>query len=105
MAGQFYPAEPEQLRKALSSYLERNLHPHLPPPPLRGRIKEGGGAKGIIVPHAGYIYSGPVAGAVYSRIILPETIILLGPNHTGVGKPFSLMREGIWNTPLGKVEI
>ncbi|MCK4244608.1 MAG: AmmeMemoRadiSam system protein B [Candidatus Omnitrophica bacterium] len=91
VAGQFYPAEPEQLKKDLSSYLERNLE------------KEE--AKGIIVPHAGYIYSGPVAGAVYSRINLPDTIILLGPNHTGAGKPFSLMSEGIWGTPLGEVEI
>ena len=91
VAGQFYPAEPEQLKKALSSYLEKKL--------------EKKGAKGIIVPHAGYIYSGPVAGAVYSRIILPETIILLGPNHTGAGEPFSLMDKGIWRTPLGEVEI
>ena len=91
VAGQFYPAEPEQLKKSVFSYLEKNLE------------KET--ARGIIVPHAGYIYSGPVAGAVYARIDLPETIILLGPNHTGAGKPFSLMREGIWKTPLGKVEI
>ncbi len=91
VAGQFYPAEPEQLKKSVFSYLEKNLE------------KET--ARGIIVPHAGYIYSGPVAGAVYARIDLPKTIILLGPNHTGAGKPFSLMREGIWKTPLGKVEI
>ena len=91
VAGQFYPAEPEQLKKSVFSYLEKDLE------------KET--ARGVIVPHAGYIYSGPVAGAVYARINLPKTIILLGPNHTGAGKPFSLMREGIWKTPLGKVEI
>ena len=91
VAGQFYSAEPEQLKKTLSFYLKSNLE------------KEK--ANGIIVPHAGYIYSGPVAGAVYARVKLPETIILLGPNHTGAGKPFSLMGKGIWKTPLGQVEI
>ena len=91
VAGQFYPAEPEQLKKTIFSCLEKNLE------------KET--ARGVIVPHAGYIYSGSVAGAVYARINLPKTIILLGPNHTGAGKPFSLMRDGIWKPPLGKVEI
>jgi hypothetical protein len=60
---------------------------------------------GLISPHAGYIYSGAVAGAVISRIKFKDTFIIMGPNHTGSGKPFSIMTEGRWKTPLGEVEI
>jgi len=60
---------------------------------------------GLICPHAGYIYSGPVAGAAVSRIKFTDTFIIMGPNHTGLGKPFSLMTSGTWETPLGNVEI
>jgi len=60
---------------------------------------------GLVSPHAGYIYSGPVAGAVISRIKFNDTFIIMGPNHTGRGKPFSIMTEGVWKTPLGEVEI
>jgi AmmeMemoRadiSam system protein B len=60
---------------------------------------------GLISPHAGYIYSGPVAGATISRIKFKDTFIIMGPNHTGRGKPFSIMTEGSWQTPLGEVEI
>jgi AmmeMemoRadiSam system protein B len=62
-------------------------------------------ALGIVSPHAGLIYSGSVAGAVYSRIELPDTMVLIGPNHTGLGAPVSLMARGRWETPLGLVEI
>jgi AmmeMemoRadiSam system protein B len=51
------------------------------------------------------VYSGPVAGAVYSSIELPGTFVLIGPNHTGLGEPVSLMAKGEWETPLGKVRI
>jgi AmmeMemoRadiSam system protein B/AmmeMemoRadiSam system protein A len=57
------------------------------------------------LPHAGYIYSGPVAGATISKIRLRDTFIILGPNHTGLGKAFSIMTQGFWRTPLGDVEI
>ena len=60
---------------------------------------------GLISPHAGYIYSGAVAGAIISRIKFKDTFIIMGPNHTGNGKPFSIMTEGKWKTPLGEVEI
>jgi len=59
----------------------------------------------VIVPHAGYVYSGRVAGAVFSRIEFRDTCIVMGPNHTGNGVPFSIMTEGTWKTPLGDVEI
>ncbi|MDH4163522.1 MAG: AmmeMemoRadiSam system protein B [Nitrospirota bacterium] len=62
-------------------------------------------ALGVLSPHAGLVYSGSVAGAVFSRIIIPETIVLIGPNHTGLGAPVSLMASGTWSTPLGNVTI
>jgi hypothetical protein len=60
---------------------------------------------GLIAPHAGYIYSGMVAGAVISKIKFGDTFVLLGPNHTGRGKNFSIMTEGTWITPLGETEV
>ena len=64
-----------------------------------------GRAIAIMAPHAGYMYSGAVAGAVYSRVQTPSRIIILGPNHTGMGVPLSIMRDGVWKTPLGDMEI
>ena len=62
-------------------------------------------ALGIVVPHAGYVYSGQVAGSVYSCIDIPSRTIILCPNHTGLGKPMSIMRHGAWQTPLGQLQI
>jgi AmmeMemoRadiSam system protein B len=61
--------------------------------------------KGIIAPHAGYMYSGKVAAAVWGKINVPETVIVIGPNHTGQGPSMSVFPEGQWVTPLGNVEI
>jgi AmmeMemoRadiSam system protein B len=63
---------------------------------------------GLICPHAGYMYSGPVAAHSFYELAQdgkPDTVVLLGPNHTGYGSALALMREGIWRTPLGDVEI
>jgi MEMO1 family protein len=60
---------------------------------------------GVVSPHAGLIYSGTVAGAVYSAIEFPETFVLLGPNHTGLGAPISLMDAGEWEIPTGTLPI
>ena len=91
VAGQFYPRNPEELRAEIRSYTEgeNQLIPAL----------------GCVVPHAGYIYSGHVAGAVYSRLDLPKHCIVMCPNHTGMGAPLSVMSEGEWETPLGNVSI
>jgi AmmeMemoRadiSam system protein B len=62
-------------------------------------------AFGIVAPHAGYMYSGHVAGAVYSHIDLPQRMIILCPNHTGFGVPLSIMKSGAWQTPLGLMQI
>lgn len=59
----------------------------------------------IVVPHAGYLYSGDVAGDTYARVVLPRRFIILCPNHRGLGSPLSIMREGAWETPLGLVPI
>jgi AmmeMemoRadiSam system protein B len=91
VAGQFYSANPEKLRSGIRSYLQPGI-------PLLE-------AKGVVAPHAGYMYSGAVAGAVYNAVHLPSRFIILGPNHTGRGKPLSLYPSGQWRTPLGPVNI
>jgi len=87
VAGQFYPANPESLRKSIGAYL--------------GPSEPSLDAKGIVAPHAGYMYSGAVAGAVYAAVRLPKRFIILGPNHTGRGVALSLHPPGQWRTPLG----
>jgi MEMO1 family protein len=87
VAGQFYSADPEILRKTVESYVRKSGSP----------LK----AQAILVPHAGYIYSGAIAGAVYSAIELPRRFLMLGPNHTGWGSALALHPEGEWLTPLG----
>jgi AmmeMemoRadiSam system protein B len=62
-------------------------------------------AIGVVVPHAGYIYSGEVAGAIYTRVVIPSRTIILCPNHTGFGVPLSIMSSGSWQTPLGDLQL
>jgi len=93
VAGRFYAADPESLRRDLIE-MTRGLCPEHAP---RGVA--------LMVPHAGYIYSGRVAAAAYSAIRLPDRIVVLGPNHTGLGEPVALMSEGSWRSPLGDVPI
>lgn len=91
VAGRFYPAKPAELIAALQGFVQ----PVEKPTP----------AIGVIVPHAGYMYSGHVAGAVYSQVTVPRRNIVLCPNHTGCGVPLSIMRAGAWETPLGNMQI
>ena len=91
VAGYFYPRDPIRLREMIEQFL----------PPKAKKIK----ALGALCPHAGYMYSGPVAAATYSHIYIPEKVILIGPNHTGLGARASIMTEGSWLTPLGEVKI
>jgi len=93
VAGRFYPRDPTTLRGEIDAYLSQR--PGQKPLP----------ALGCIVPHAGYIYSGHVAGAVFAALEIPERCIILCPNHTGVGCPLAIMSEGAWETPLGEVRI
>jgi len=91
VAGGFYPADPKQLRADVKSYLSPRA--------------EAISAIGCIAPHAGYMYSGQVAGAVFSRLKIPDCCVVLCPNHTGRGRPLAIMKEGEWRTPLGAVPI
>jgi len=62
----------------------------------------------LVCPHAGYMYSGPVAAHAYYRLAAegkPDVVVLLGPNHTGYGSALAVMNEGFWRTPLGDLEI
>jgi MEMO1 family protein len=91
VAGRFYPGDRAVLLDDLSSYLSPSVTPQA--------------AIGCIVPHAGYVYSGPVAGAVFASIEVPRRCLLLCPNHTGRGQPLAIMSNGAWQTPLGPVTI
>lgn len=91
VAGQFYPGSPVGLRRMIESMVEPGVE----------KVE----VVGLVSPHAGYVYSGFVAGAVISRIKFKDTFVILGPNHTGRGKVFSIMSKGAWRTPLGDVEI
>jgi len=61
--------------------------------------------RALVVPHAGWMYSGKVAGAVYGRVALPRLAVLLGPNHTGLGPWGSIMTRGSWGIPGGEIAI
>ena len=61
--------------------------------------------RALVVPHAGWMYSGKVAGAVYGRVTLPRLAVLLGPNHTGLGPWGSIMTRGSWGVPGGEIAI
>jgi AmmeMemoRadiSam system protein B len=91
VAGQFYPDSASELKAMIEAMVDK-----------KAKKEE---VIGLLSPHAGYIYSGPVAGAAISRIKFQDTFIIMGPNHTGAGKPLSIMSEGVWETPLGEVEI
>lgn len=90
VAGSFYSGRPETLRRELDG-----LIPAVP------KSK----ALAVIVPHAGYIYSGRVAGAVYACVDVPQDVVLLCFNHRGRGQEFGVWPEGAWRTPLGDAPV
>lgn len=91
-AGTFYPAEETPLRRQLKELIKEE------------QKKEQ--AFGIVSPHAGYVFSGRIAGLCFSRVALTKTVIILGPNHTGLGAPFSIMAEDVqWQMPMGAVAV
>jgi AmmeMemoRadiSam system protein B len=106
VASQFYEGDAEALRAQISSCFLHQLGPKKLPKinfDIRPRS-----IMGLICPHAGYMYSGPVAASAFYELAVdgkPDTVVLLGPNHTGYGSALALMREGVWRTPLGDVEI
>jgi AmmeMemoRadiSam system protein B/AmmeMemoRadiSam system protein A len=91
VAGAFYPASAADITAMMARFVDKNAP------------KEE--AVGLLVPHAGYQYSGAVTGATISRIKFKDTFIIMGPTHSGLGLPFSVWTEGTWKTPLGEVEV
>lgn len=95
VAGRFYPGDPDDLRTEVRGYLSQARF--INQTPVR--------AMGCIAPHAGYMYSGHVAGAVFARVEVTKRCVVLCPNHTGVGRALAMMSDGAWQTPLGDVPI
>jgi hypothetical protein len=93
VAGRFYPANPRELRKQIEHFTGGSVAAHK----LR--------ALGCVVPHAGYMYSGHVAGAVFERLDLPARFIILCPRHYREGQALAIMSEGSWRTPLGEARV
>jgi AmmeMemoRadiSam system protein B len=98
VAGRFYPANAQHLRAEVETYTTAPAAPSSEP---EAKFR----ALGCVVPHAGYIYSGHVAGAVYRRLELPRRFVILCPNHTGMGEPLAVMSAGVWRMPLGDVSL
>jgi len=92
VAGRFYPDDPAELTRQIAGFVPSVEEPLRP-------------ALACLLPHAGYRYSGHVAGAVYARLKLPRRFLLLGPRHFPRGKPQAILSEGAWETPLGRAEI
>ncbi|MCL2135467.1 MAG: AmmeMemoRadiSam system protein B [Candidatus Bathyarchaeota archaeon] len=106
VAGQFYESNAEALKLQIKSCFLNTLGPEKLPEINYHNYPRN--IVGLICPHAGYMYSGAVAASSFFELAkdgLPETIIILCPNHTGYGSGLSLMREGIWQTPLGNIQI
>lgn len=91
VAGMFYEAQADRL--------QRDVRSHLPADAAAEP------ALGAIVPHAGYVYSGPVAGAVFARLRIPASVVILCPNHTGRGAAAAVDPSDAWRTPLGDAEV
>ena len=105
VAGSFYEVDSKSLNKQIEDCILHKLGPGKIPPV---NPKRQNNIVGLVSPHAGYMYSGPVAANGFYRIALggkPDTIIILGPNHRGFGEDISIMAEGKWKTPLGELEI
>jgi AmmeMemoRadiSam system protein B len=105
VAGYFYPSRRDNLVKMIEWSFTHKLGPGAIPSVVTHKTCT---SIGYIVPHAGYMYSGPIAAHAYYNMAqdgVPQSIIILGTNHTGLGKPISVYPEGKWQTPLGFIEV
>jgi AmmeMemoRadiSam system protein B len=93
VAGRFYPSNPAELTALIHKYV------------VADSSKPAISARACLLPHAGYVYSGHVAGAVLARIVLPRKIIILGVRHYPRGEPAAILSSGAWRTPLGDARI
>ncbi len=90
VAGRFYTDDPDMLTRELASRM-----------PARGERK----VLGLVAPHAGYMYSGNLAGKVFGEVHVPDRVVVICPNHTGLGVLLSVWPDGAWQTPLGSMPV
>ena len=103
VAGYFYEADRQALLERIRWSINHELGPK-----AESLSPDGSRALGVVAPHAGYMYSGPVAAWAYAALKgygKPDTVVVIGPNHYGVGAPVAIMRLGVWETPLGSLEV
>jgi len=95
VAGLFYEGNPQALSRTVAGLLAASR-------PAAGALAASSW-RALLLPHAGYAYSGAVAAAGFGAVLWPRTVLLLGPNHTGRGRPVALSPDEAWETPLGPV--
>jgi AmmeMemoRadiSam system protein B len=91
VAGSFYPGDKARLTTMLEGLLVSDLS-------LTGVL-------GAVSPHAGYMYSGPAAGSLFASFVVPRTVVIIGPNHKGMGANYAIFDAGSWRTPMGDVPV
>ena len=104
MAGSFYPSDPEELTSLIVQCFKNPVGPGRLPPAPEGDAP----IVSVVSPHAGYVYSGPVAAHSYlhvSSLRSPEVLVVVAPNHYGVGSGVATFKEGAWETPLGSLRV
>lgn len=104
VAGQFYPADPDELSSIIDECYLHRLGPGRKPPAPKGKAD----IVAVVCPHAGYVYSGPVAAHSYlhvSSLPDPELIVVVAPNHYGIGSGVSTFKAGEWETPIGRMKV
>lgn len=104
-AGAFYAGTAQSLKAQIEGCFTHRFGPGKLPKVVEDGLRN---VVGLICPHAGYMYSGPVAAHAYYNLAVdgkPDVVVIFGPNHTGRGSALALMTEGVWRTPLGDVEI
>ena len=105
VAGSWYAGTPNSLRNQIEELFTHRLGPGSLPQTVKDGPRD---IVGLVVPHAGYMASGPVAAHAYYSLAKdgkPDVIVIFGPNHTGRGSALSIMNEGVWRTPLGDVKV
>jgi AmmeMemoRadiSam system protein B len=104
-AGAFYEGNAESLKRQIENCFLHELGLGKIPEVVKAGPRQ---VVGLVCPHAGYMFSGPVAAHAYYKLALdgkPDVVVILCPNHTGYGSALAIMNEGVWRTPLGDVEI
>lgn len=104
VAGSFYPSRSNDLLKMVESLFKDSGASGIPPPNETGERR----IASILSPHAGYVYSGRTAASVYNLLAqdgVPDSFVIVGPNHTGLGSAFAVTKSRFWETPLGRIEV